>query len=479
MKPSIKLTVAALTLALLTSCTDAAGLQSSDQQIPNLWGRLTGEEANLVSAADAQVEQHWWKRFNDPVLDSLVQEALAQNHMLAIARARVAEAKAGRLGAESRLMPQLNATGSSGRTNQGYFTSDRAVTVHEIAVEASWELDIFGKNQARTASAQAIVESQEAERQAVQVALLSEVARNYFDLRNYERQIAITQRNLDTQNRTVEIIRIQLEGALASDFDVQRAAAQVSRTESLLPALRTAYDGARNRLQVLTGVMPGGTLAMLDEMPAALAPLDQQVAIAAPATVLAKRPDVRAAERLYAGSISARQAATAELFPSISLLGLYGVQDTSLMSASPWGLTASLVQPILNFGRIQSLIDAADARQQQAFASYQLTVLEAVEDMENALSSYLNEVQRNTSLANALAQNTKATELAREQYTAGYTGLLDVLVSERNLLDAESESAASDAKLRKDLVAIYAAAGGGWEESKAEETPEQNETSAR
>lgn len=461
------LLVAALSTALLSACTNAPDKQDSGLSTPSLWGRLAGQEANLVVAPQAEVEQQWWARFSDATLNALVKEALAKNQTLAIAKARVEEARADRLGAQSSLFPQLNATASSGRSNQGFFTSDQAVTVHEASLEASWELDVFGRNQARTASAQAIVESQEAERQAVQVALLAEVARNYFDLRNFERQIAITQQNLDTQNRTLELIKAQVEGALASDFDVQRAAAQVSRTQSLLPSLRTAYDAARNRLQVLTGVMPGGALEVLN-VPYQSLPLDQMAVVAAPATVLAARPDVRAAERRFAASISARESATAELFPSISLLGFFGAQDSSLMSANPWGLTGSLVQPILNFGRIQSRIDAADARQQQAFAAYQLSVLEAVEDMENALSGYLNEVQRNDALLHAVAQNRKATELARQQYTAGFIGLLDVLVSERNLLDAESEHAASDAKLRKDLVAIYAAAGGGWQQAKGE-----------
>jgi multidrug efflux system outer membrane protein len=191
-------------------------------------------------------------------------------------------------------------------------------------------------------------------------------------------------------------------------------------------------------------------------------PLDQHILIAAPATVLATRPDVRAAERQVAASISAEDVATAEMFPDISLTALFGLQTATPFSSTPWSLGGTLVQPILNFGRIQSQIDAADAQEKQAFLNYQQTVLEALENMENALSGYVHETSRNVSLTAAVTQTRKASELAKQQYSNGYTSLLDVLVEERNLLDAEASQAASDANLRKDLVNIYTAAGGGW-----------------
>jgi multidrug efflux system outer membrane protein len=152
------------------------------------------------------------------------------------------------------------------------------------------------------------------------------------------------------------------------------------------------------------------------------------------------------------------------MFPDISLTALFGAQSATPFSSTPWGLGVNLVQPILNFGRIQGEIDAADARQKAAFANYQKVVLEATENMQNALSSYIHETARNASLSTGVKQNQRADELAQLQYTNGYTGLLDVLVVQRNLLDAEASQAASDASLRTDLVGIYAAAGGGWKD---------------
>jgi multidrug efflux system outer membrane protein len=464
-QPSI---IALLTgVLLITACTTPVGTQDSGIQTPSLWSRVAGDKdtANMPLGmnADTDIDQSWWKHFEDPALDGLVAEALKNNKTLKIAEARVEEAQAGRTLAQSSLFPQINGEANAQRGNQGFATLDKPVSVSQVDIAATWELDLFGRNQARTAQATAILQSAEASEQAVRVALLAEVARTYFDLRNYERQVAIAKENLDTQKKTLELIKAQKAGALASNFDVQRAGAQVSATESLIPALQAGYDSSLNRINVLLGYTPGSKDELLKDH-VKWKPLDQRILIAAPAKVLAARPDVRAAERQFAASISAREATHAELFPDISLTALFGAQSATPFSSTPWSVGAGLVQPVLNFGRIESQIDAADAEQKQAFLNYQQTVLEALENMENALSSYIHETTRNASLTTGVAQNRKATELAQEQYTNGYTGLLDVLVEQRNLLDAEANQAASDAALRKDLVDIYAAAGGGWAE---------------
>ncbi|QQX87702.1 TolC family protein [Cupriavidus necator] len=455
--------VLAAAAAVVAGCTSPVGPQSSGVDVAPRWQTLAPAQANadlIVSHDDAQVDQQWWSHFHDAALEALIREAIAGNKSLGIARARVEEARAGRLQAQSALAPEVNAVASSERGNRGLLTNDKSVTVNQVALSAAWELDLFGRNQARTAQATAILQSTEAGEQAVRVALLAEVARTYFELRNLDRQIELTASNLETQRRTLKLVEAQQRGALVSNLDVQRAAAQTSTTESRLPSLRAARDAAANRLSTLLGRTPG----TLQEVAAApQPPLDGRIVVSAPASVIATRPDVRVAERRFAASISARKAAVAELFPNISLTALFGVQDATPFSSTPWGIGIGLVQPVLNFGRIRSQIDAADARQTQAFLAYQQTVLDALEDMESAMSAYLNEQSRNTSLAAGVAQNRRAAELARAQYRFGYVGLLDVLVAERDLLDAESQRATSDASLRTNLVRIFAAAGGGWE----------------
>src|SRR5258706_3176158 len=455
---------------LLAACTTPVGRQGSGIGVQPFWTRLPAaspapekRDLPLAASPDAQVEHDWWKHFGDPTLDALITEALANNKSLQVAKARVEEARASRSVARSRLFPEIVGSASASRGDSGAISNDRTIGIAEANIEASWELDLFGRNQALTAEATAILESEEASAQAVRIELLAEVARNYFDMRNFERQIVLTQQNLATQQRTLQLTQAQLRGGVASDFDVQRAGAQVSTTEALIPVLQASHDAALNGLNILLGYPPGSRDVLL-QTPQNLNPLDQRILIAAPATVLAARPDVRAAERRFAASMSAKDAAKADLFPDISLTAFFGLQGASGLSATPWGIGANLVQPILNFGRIESQIDAADARQRQNFLNYQQTVLEALGNMENALSGYMRETTRNASVTAAVAQDRRAADLARQQYTNGFTSLLDVLVADRDLLEAEANQAASDASLRKNLVAIYTAAGGGWQD---------------
>jgi NodT family efflux transporter outer membrane factor (OMF) lipoprotein len=446
---------------LLSACATApVATQNSGIETPALWNAL---QNSAVFTTSADVDQQWWTHFRDPVLDQLIAEAIGNNRTLAIARLRVEEARANRTATRASLFPDVEAVGTASRGNQGYLTQNHAINLAEGDIQASWELDLFGRNQARTASATAILQSQEAATQAVQVELLAEVARNYFDLRNYEQQIALTQSNLELQQRTYNLIRAQMQAGAASDFDAQRAAAQVSTTAALIPALQAQYDAALNRLNTLLGYTPGTKDASL-KLPDVAAPIDSSILVAAPAAVLQSRPDIRVAERQLAASISDKKAATAEMYPDISLTALFGVQGASGFGGTPWNFGASLVQPVLNFGRIEAQIDAADARQKQNFLNYQQTVLQALENMEDALSNYGRETVRYSSLSASVEQNRKATDLAQQQYTAGFTSLLDVLVAQRDLLTAESSQAESNANLRKGLVSIYTAAGGGWQD---------------
>ena len=455
------LIAAASAAILLAACTSPEPVQEAKIQTPDVWTRLAKSEAVLASGDAVEIEQSWWKSFNDPTLDRLIGQALANNKSLQIAAARVAEAEAGLSGSEANLLPNITGSGGISRGNQGYASNNQSVTIKEGYVQASWELDLFGKNQARVRQAGALAQSEEAQRQAVMVSLLADVASTYFDLRNDQEQIRITKANLQTQQKTLDLINAQHEGALSSQLDISRSTAQVATTNAQLPALQAAYETAVDRLNLLLGTTPGTLDAELAPTQG-LPELKETVLVAAPAKVLANRPDVRAAERQFAASISAHEAATKEFFPTVSLAGLFGVQDSSVFYARPWSGAASLTTPIFDFGRIEADIDAADARQKQAFLTYQETVLEAVTDMEDALSLYLHDNSRQHDLAVAADQNKKSVDLANQQYRAGYSGLLDLLVAQQSELDAESSLANSEAQLRKDLVHIYAAAGGGW-----------------
>lgn len=474
----IKPFLISLTLLCVTSCIKPVRFQESGIETPETWHTFEGLPGNpelwdkpLVVDNCAEVEQCWWHHFDDSTLDELIARTLLNNKTLGIAGTRIEEARAARLSSFSTLMPQISLNADAQRGNQGLYTGDKPLAYEDVTIQANWELDLFGKNQARVAAATALVQNEEILRQGVIVSLLAEVARNYFDFRNYQQQIAISENNLATQKSTLELTRAQFQEAYASDFDVQRAAAQFASTEARIPTLKIALEMTRNRLDVLLGSTPGENddLFAIQE---ALRSLDPQIVIAAPATVLGTRPDVRAAERSFAASISTFDAAKREWFPTISLAAFFGFQGLQGFNKQQtpalqhlirtWNVAGTMVQPLINFGRIEADIEAADARYKRAYLEYQETVLEALENMENALTNYLYETLRNVSLTSAATHNRKALELANQQYTNGYTNLLDVLIVQRNALEAESIEAESSYKLRKDLVNIYTAAGGGW-----------------
>ncbi len=476
----IKAFLISLALLSLTSCIRPVSFQESGIETPDAWHTFEGLPGNpvlwdkpLVVDDCAEVEQCWWHHFDDSVLDALIARTLMNNKTLRIAGTRIEEARSARLGSFSTLMPQFSINADAQRGNQGLYTGDKPLAYEDVTDQVNWELDLFGKNQARFAATIALVQNEEILRQGVIVSLLAEVARDYFDFRNYQQQLAISENNLATQKRTLELTIAQFQEAYASDFDVQRAAAQFATTEARIPTLKISLETTRNRLDVLLGSTPGENddLFAIQEP---LKPLDPQIVIAAPATVLGTRPDVRAAERNFAASISTFDAAKREWFPTISLTAFFGFQGLQGIHNSTqqtpglqnlirtWNVAGTLVQPVINFGRIEADIEAADARYKRAYLEYQETVLEALENMEDALANYLYETIRNVSLTSAATHNRKALELANQQYTNGYTNLLDVLIVQRNALDAESVEAESSYKLRKDLVNIYTAAGGGW-----------------
>jgi outer membrane protein TolC len=246
---------------LLSGCSTPLGRQDSGISAPSLWHRLTGKAAGenkdmpLIESSGAEVDHVWWTRFGDPTLDVLVTEALANNKTLQIAAARVEEARAERQISRARLFPEINGVAGARRNNLGLSTNDKAVSIAEVDVEASWELDLFGRNRAQASEASALLQSTEASRQAVRVALLAEVARNYFDLRNYERQLQLTRENLDTQKKTLELVKAQFRGGLASDFDVLVAVRDLLDSESSLAASDTSL---RNDLVNIYAAAGGG-----------------------------------------------------------------------------------------------------------------------------------------------------------------------------------------------------------------------------
>jgi NodT family efflux transporter outer membrane factor (OMF) lipoprotein len=456
---------------MLAGCAVGPNYRPPDAAAPATWSAAqSGGTTNTV----AQVAE-WWKSFRDPQLDSLIARAVQANHDLRIAEARLREARALRSGAVWDFGPTVNAgagyTKQEQARNAQTFPSPRHTELYDAHFDASWELDVFGGKRRALESATAQLEAVREDQRDVLVSVLAEVARNYVEARGLQQRLVITRKNLQAQAQAVEITRSRFNAGLTSELDVKQAEALVAATQSQLPTMETALQQAIHRLGVLLGQAPGALLAELSS-DASIPATPPNVPVGLPSDLLQRRPDVRRAERQLAAATADIGIETAELFPKFALLGAGGFQSLSAgdwFSAGSryWAAGPTVRWRLLDFGRIRARIKAADARQEQALAAYERTVLRSFEDVENALVAYANEQVRLGSLNESVAANRRALELANELYATGLGDFLRVLDGQRSLYQAEDQLVDSQRAVTQNLVALYKALGGGWEEAPA------------
>ncbi|HUK81236.1 MAG TPA: efflux transporter outer membrane subunit [Verrucomicrobiae bacterium] len=417
----------------------------------------------------------WWKTFNDPELNSLIERAVAANYDLRIAEAQLLQARALRSGAVWAFTPTINGSASfmdrqQSRNAQSFIGSNQVFQTHlyDANFDASWEIDVFGGLRRQYQQAAAQYDSVEEQRRDVLISVLAEVARNYVDVRGLQQRVAIAQKNIVAQQESVDLTRTRYNSGLASELDVQQAEVLLATSQADMPTLETALKQTIHQLSVLVGRQPG---ALLEEL-SATAPIPgipPSVPVGLPSDLLRRRPDVRSAERQLAAATANIGVQTAELFPKFFLLGIGGYQTVSATSwFSPgsqyWSAGPTVTWRLLDFGRIQAQIKAADAQTKQALAVYEQTVLVSFQDVENALVAYSNEQLRYRSLTKAVAANRRAVDLANDLYTKGLGDFLNVLVTERSLYQVEDQQADSERTVTDNLVALYKALGGGWED---------------
>jgi NodT family efflux transporter outer membrane factor (OMF) lipoprotein len=286
-------------------------------------------------------------------------------------------------------------------------------------------------------------------------------------LRSFQSQLGVARRNLAVQQDALGLTRARYAGGLASELDVARVEAQVAITQSQIPQLETSCKEAVHRLGVLLNETPGalsGELATPTPIPVAPSEIPADL----PADVLRQRPDVRRAERQVAAATARVGVATADLYPRVFLLGGAGLDslaasDFFSADSETWTIGPSISWPIFRAGQIVASIKVHDAQEQQALISYRQAILNALEEVENALVAYTRERSRGEDLAKAVASNKRALTLASQLYTSGLSDFLNVLDAQRSLFQTESEQAQSKAATAVDLVALHKALGGGWE----------------
>lgn len=441
----------------------------------------TRPTTNPVSVADNTQPTwvDWWTKFNDEKLDSLVSRSLAANHELKIAAARVREARAIERVAQSKRYPTIDLSaaffqthGSSAGFGYPWGLPGADNSFYHLGFDATYEVDLFGGVRRSVEVAKAGAEATEDERRSVQVSLLGEVAREYIALRALQTRLDIARQNLADQRRTLAIVQKRFDNGVAPNFDLVRARAQVDATESSVPPLEAGIIQTIYSLSVLLGQDPP---ALMSELLAAapIPPVPPKVPIGMPSELLKRRPDVMEAERLVAAATAEQGVATSDLFPHLVLDGAAGVEsrkasqlfDQHNPSGGFYAAGPAASWTIFDGGRRAANLDRSKAQVAAAINAYEATILRALQDVDSTLVAYAHDQARRESLATLVAENQRAVNIAQSEYSNGIIDLLDVLEVQRNLYASQDALAQATQNVSTDLVALYKALGGGWENS--------------
>jgi multidrug efflux system outer membrane protein len=432
--------------------------------------------ASLPGLSGDPVRPDFWVLFADPQLTQLERDALDANKDLLVAAANLRESRAARRLAGFDRYPTVSS--QSGYTRSllsqnavpqipNATRREREFDDAEVGFDAVWELDFFGQVRRSNEAARADVQAAEASLQDIQVSVSGEVARNYFLLRGFQEQLAVSVRNADNQRQTLDLTQNRLQAGRGSELDSSRAEAQLKATLATLDPLQAGIAASMYRLAVLTGRQPQ---ALLPELSGAkpFPVLPALLAIGDPASLLRRRPDVRVAERTLAAATARIGVAVADLFPKVTFIGSVGYDAASFGGLGGAASQTGVVGPSISWaafdlGRVRARIQAARAHADGALAAYQASTLRALEDTEDALVTFGHARSQRDTLDQAAAASTRAAGLARQRFEGGLTDFLNVLEAERDMLHAQDDLARSRTDTATSLIAVYKALGGGWD----------------
>lgn len=420
-----------------------------------------------VSTAPADAE--WWRLYRDPVLDALIADALAANTDVRAAVARIARARAVLREVRNDRTPQANVGASAQYQRfsqlQSFPGVGRETWVIDGGLDLSYELDLFGRISRNVEAARGDVGAAAADAEAVRVAVVAETTRAYADAASAAERIAVAERIVALLDRQLGTTRRRAEVGLTTPLDTARIASLRDQRLADVPALQAERAAALFRLATLTGRTPQELPPVAAQRTATLR-LDQPIPVGDGAALLARRPDIAAAERRLAAATARIGVATAELYPRITLGGSIGQTSTgfgNLFGAGPlnW-LLGPLLSWNINQGRARARIAGAEADTQAALAAFDGTVLTALEETETALSSYARSLERRTALQRARDEAAKVAQITRAQRREGQIDSLSQLDAERTLADTEAALARADAEIARAQIDVFRALGGRW-----------------
>jgi multidrug efflux system outer membrane protein len=455
-----KLVAAPLLLLFVAGC--AVGPHYKAPQPPTV--KYHAADSELVSTAPFNTQ--WWKQFDDPVLDSLINQSLTANNTIRIARARLAESRAVYDERKLDRYPTVPANASYQYSKQEFpgFT-DRRLTINTFTAgfDAFWELDVFGRVSHGVAASRAEAQAFDADLGDVKVSVVAELARNYFELRGAQWRLAVAERSLVNQRETLHLTQLRRDAGVGEEQDVASAAARVSAIEATIPSFKYEVSRATYRVSVLTGVRPGELQA--DLSPRTYPAIARALPIGDPGELLQRRPDVRAAERRLASATELQGVAVAGLFPKVSLSGFLGflAGRGSLFftpDSSAWAVGPGISWSAFDLGRARARVRGSSAATEESLAFYEDTVLRALEETENSLANYHAQQERLVKLNDQARESKRAADIARLRYREGVIDFLSLLDAERTQLQAEDGVAEAESEVYVAVISLYKALGG-------------------
>jgi multidrug efflux system outer membrane protein len=463
---------------LLAGCAVGADYQRPAMELPQDWraapmSDVAGDLA-AVRPADSAGER-WWSLYADPVLDRLIDEALQHNADAAVAAARVLEVRALATAVDADLYPSVSAGISANRTRSSLLGTfpltgiPRTQNSYRATLDASYEVDLWGKYRRASEAARADLFAAESARDALRLSLTAQVAQQYFALLAAEAQTAVAQRALATRSETLALFARRLDAGTLAEYDLHQAEAEEAATRSQLAGLEQAQERAESALALLLGRSPRDVIDGRVERGAPPALSELVIPAGLPSDLLLRRPDLREAEARLLAANARIGNARAQYFPSVGLTAYLGGESVafSKLFTGPAGIfqfAAGITAPLWNAGRIGAGVDAAEARRDQALAEYRKAVASAFKDVRDTLAA------QNAARATLAAETARATALgkalkqAQLRFDAGVASRLDVLDVERNLLNAELARIDSERARKAALADIFKALGGGWPE---------------
>ena len=415
----------------------------------------------------------WWKQFGDPQLDSLIEKSLVGNLDLQLAQARVKEARAARGIVVADWFPAVGAGGTYSRSrssdNIGFIGPNPSggTDLYTAGFDASWEIDFWGKTARGVEAADAIIAQSIENRRDVMISLLAEVASNYVTLRGQQERLSVTERAVKAQEDSLRLTESRFRAGLVGELDVSQAKAQLENRTAQLYPIKTEIERAINRLSVLLGKPPrtfAEELSPRKKLPVAPAVVN----VGIPSELLKRRPDIRAAERALASQTARIGVATADLYPSFSITAAFGLQSNQFgswfnMSSRYWNVVPGVSWPVLDWGKIRSNIQVADARAEQAMIVYEQVVLASFENVESSLLQMVSEQQRYGALTRSVEASARAVQLAEDLYQTGNVDFRTVLDNQLILFTAEDNAVISQTLTLTSMIGLYKSLGGGWE----------------